>query len=137
MAQAPSDVRDLEGWWSEHAEVSGLTRKLIAALDSRELELVAPAFQELDRAIREHLTVEEEVVFPMAEKSNPEQAQPIRSLRLAHIGIRDDLARIRDQVELSHLDAVRAMIEAFLDSFSAHERLEDQLLAILKGARSA
>ncbi|MEE9279587.1 MAG: hemerythrin domain-containing protein [Myxococcota bacterium] len=137
MAQAPSDVQDLEGWWSEHGEVSGLTRKLISALDSGELELVAPAFRELDGAIREHLTVEEEIVFPMAEKSNPEQAQPIRSLRLAHIGIRDDLARIGEQVELSHLDAVRAMIEAFLDSFSAHERLEDQLLAVLKRARSA
>ncbi len=137
MAQAPSNIRDLEGWWSEQSEIVVLIRKLIGVLESREGGPAGPIFGELDNVIRNHLSVEEDVIFPMAEKTNPEQAQPIRSLRLAHIGILQDLTRIGEQIELSHLDAARATLEAFLDSFGAHERLEDQLIAVLKKSTSA
>ncbi len=137
MAQAPSNIRDLEGWWSEQSEIVVLIRKLIGVLESREGGPARPIFGELDNVIRNHLSVEEDVIFPMAEKTNPEQAQPIRSLRLAHIGILQDLTRIGEQIELSHLDAARATLEAFLDSFGAHERLVDQLIAVLKKSTSA
>ncbi len=134
MAETPSDVRDLKGWWTERGEVSGLIRRLIAALDNGQAEQVDPTFREFESVIRDHLRTEEDVVFPMAEERSPEQAQPIHSLRLAHIGIRGDLERIGEQIGLAHLNAARAMLEAFLDSFSAHERLEDQLLHVLKNS---
>ena len=134
MTETPSDVRDLRGWWAERGEVSGLIRKLIAALDSGEAEQVGTAFREFESVIRDHLRTEDEVVFPLTEERSPEQAQPIHSLRLAHIGIRDDLERIGEQIGRVHLDAARAMLEAFLNSFSAHERLEDQLLQVLKSS---
>jgi hemerythrin-like domain-containing protein len=137
MAQAPSNIRDLEGWWSEQNEIGLLIRKLVGALESREGGPAGPIFGELESVIHDHLRVEEDVIFPMAEKTNPEQTQPIRSLRLAHIVIRQDLTRIGEQIELSHLDAARAMLEAFLDSFGAHERLEDQLITVLKKSTSA
>ncbi len=137
MAETSSAVRDLEGWWAERSEVSGLIRRLIAALESGETDKVGPSFREFESVIRDHLQTEEEVVFPMTEERNPEQAQPIHSLRLAHIGIRGDLERIGEQIGLAHFEASRTMLEAFLDSFSAHERLEDQLLHVLKSSETS
>lgn len=135
MKQEPSHTPKLDGWWSERDEVGGLVRKLVAALQAKETGLVGPAFSEFERVVRDHLRIEEEVVFPTALRTHPEQAPSIRSLRIAHIGIRDALDRISEQIELSHSEAVREMLEAFIDSFSAHERLEDQLVGALRGAK--
>ena len=127
----------LEGWYSDRGEIADLIHRLLAAFEEGEMALVTPAFREFQKVILGHLSIEEEVVFPKAEESHPGQAQPIHSLRLAHIGIRADIARIGEQIERSHLEAARAMLDAFLDSFGAHERLEDQLFHLLKSSQSA
>jgi hypothetical protein len=72
------------------------------------------------------------VSFPAAELRAPAQGGPIRSLRVAHIGIRNDLERVASHLALGHLGAAREVFRAFLLTFAAHERLEDQLVELLR-----
>lgn len=119
-------------WRQDASNVEALTEDVARALETGDLPLARRSFTECREQILAHLASEEDVTFPAAERLAPAQRGPIRSLRVAHIGIRDDLERVAQHLALGHVGAARAVFAAFLVSFAAHERLEDQLIELLR-----
>ncbi|HTO71877.1 MAG TPA: hemerythrin domain-containing protein [Myxococcota bacterium] len=127
----------LESWREGGEQLETLAKDAARALEQGQLARSREAFAEYRELLLRHLVREEDFVFPAAEKRAPAQGGPIKSLRLAHIGMRRDLDQVRAHLELDHVGAARAVFAAFLESFAAHERLEDQLEALLgKSPRS-
>ena len=127
-AKAPAA---LARWREGSDQLEALAKATSEALVGGSVAGARQAFGDYQALLLQHLTREEDFVFPAAEKRAPAQGGPIKSLRVAHIGIRKDLARIGAHLELGHAEAARAVFGAFLESFAAHERLEDQLEALL------
>ncbi len=131
-------VREAVGAWrSEHEELERQMGALESALQMRDGGAAQQAFEVFRASVLEHLRVEEELAFPLAERTLPGGLEPIRSLRLAHKSYREDLTEIGSQIARSHFGAALTTYRAFLDSFRTHERLEDQLLKVLDPAPSA
>jgi hypothetical protein len=135
MARSPrkTKARELiESWREGGDKVEVLAKQTTRALEQGQLVRAADLFGEYRELVLLHLTREEDVSFPAAEKRAPSQGGPIKSLRVAHISIRRDLDQVARHLELGHGDAARAVFAAFLESFASHERLEDQLLELLR-----
>ena len=122
----------IESWRQDVVKVETLAKDVAGALASDDLPRARRSFTEYREQILAHLAREEDYTFPAAELRSPAQGGPIRSLRVAHIGIRNDLERVASQLALGHLGAARAVFSAFLETFGAHERLEDQLVELLR-----
>ncbi len=123
---------DLASWRENADEVDHLAQLTAKALAAGELEPARRHFAEYHELLQKHMAHEEDVSFPLAEKTAPSAGGPIKSLRVAHIGMRRDLEQIGAHLALGHADAARAVFGAFLESFAAHERLEDQLVELLR-----
>lgn len=135
MTRSPRRTQALEliESWREGADrVEALAKQTTRALEQGQLDKAADCFREYRELVLRHLTREEDVSFPAAEKRAPSQGGPIKSLRVAHLSIRRDLEQVARHLELRHGEAARAVFAAFLESFAAHERLEDQLLELLR-----
>src|SRR5262245_34387314 len=128
----PKALELIESWREGGDKVEALAKQTARALEQGDLGRAVPAFGEYRELVLLHLTREEDVSFPAAEKRAPSQGGPIKSLRVAHISIRRDLEQVARHLELGHGDAARAVFAAFLESFASHERLEDQLLELLR-----
>jgi len=122
----------IESWREGAGKVETLAKEVARALAADDLPRARRSFTEYREQVLAHLAREEDVSFPAAERSAPAQGGPIRSLRVAHIGIRNDLERVASHLALGHTGAARAVFTAFLETFSAHERLEDQLIELLR-----
>lgn len=125
-------LEPIEAWRQDSAKVELLAQEVARALAADDLPKARRSFTEYREQILAHLAREEDFTFPAAELRAPAQGDPIRSLRVAHIGIRNDLERVASHLALGHLGAAREVFRAFLLSFSAHERLEDQLVELLR-----
>jgi iron-sulfur cluster repair protein YtfE (RIC family) len=125
----------IESWREGADQVEALAKRTARALEQGELARAREHFADYRGLLLTHLAHEEDVSFPAAAKSAPSQDGPIKSLRLAHIGIRRDLEQVATHLALGHVEAAAAVFTAFLESFAAHERLEDQLLELLRKSR--
>jgi iron-sulfur cluster repair protein YtfE (RIC family) len=125
-------LEPIESWRQDAGKVESLAKGVAEALATDDLPRARRSFTEYREQILAHLAREEDVSFPAAERRAPAQGGPIRSLRVAHIGIRNDLERVASHLALGHTGAARAVFGAFLETFAAHERLEDQLLELLR-----
>lgn len=129
---ATKALEPIESWRDEARKVEALANSVAEALGTDDLPRARRSFTEYREQLLAHLSWEEDVSFPAAERRSPAQGGPIRSLRVAHIGIRSDLERIASHLALGHTGAARAVFAAFLETFAAHERLEDQLVLLLR-----
>ncbi len=127
----PPALAPIQAWRRDAERVDALATEITRALGAGDLDAARRAFGEYHELILAHLANEEDVSFPAAERLAPAQGGPIRSLRVAHIGIRGDLERVAGHLASGHAGAARAVFLAFLETFAAHERLEDQLVALL------
>jgi len=135
---ARSKALELIATWRKGADqVDALANQTTKALEAGQIDAARKHFRDYRELLLTHLAHEEDVSFPMAEKRAPSQGGPIKSLRLAHIGIRRDLEQVGTHLDLGHTDAARAVFGAFLESFAAHERLEDQLIELLRKSPSS
>ncbi|MGH9884387.1 MAG: hemerythrin domain-containing protein [bacterium] len=124
-------LEPIESWRQDASVVETLAQDVTRALATDDLPLARRSFTEYREQVLAHLGREEDVTFPAAEERAPAQGGPIRSLRVAHIGIRSDLERVASHLALGHIVAARAVFAAFLETFRSHERLEDQLIGLL------
>ncbi len=125
-------LEPIESWRQDAAKVDALEEDVASALEGNDLPRARRSFTEYREQILAHLAREEDISFPAAERRAPAQGGPIRSLRVGHIGIRNDLERVASHLALGHLGAARAVFSAFQETFAAHERLEDQLIELLR-----
>ena len=84
----------------DDAWINGYSKDVSRALVAGDLPQARRSFTEYREQVLAHLAREEDVSFPAAEKRAPAQGGPIRSLRVAHIGIRSDLERVASQLAL-------------------------------------
>ena len=119
-------------WRRDHGKLDLQLEAVKTALKAEKREQAARLFNALRATLSEHLRIEEELAFPEVEKRIPDGAEPIRSLRIAHMSYRQDLDEIGRRIEHGHLQAAGAIFGAFIESFTTHERLESQLLDLLK-----
>jgi iron-sulfur cluster repair protein YtfE (RIC family) len=125
----------IESWREGIDQVDTLAKQTARALEQGQLARARESFADYRELVLTHLAHEEDVSFPAAEERAPSQGGPIKSLRVAHIGIRRDLEQVATHLELGHVEAAGAVFAAFLESFAAHERLEDQLIELLRKSR--
>jgi hypothetical protein len=128
-------LEPLESWRQDASLVESLAKDVQRAFETGDLPLARRSFTEYREQVLAHLGREEDVSFPAAELRSPAQGGPIRSLRVAHIGIRADLERVASHLALGHMGAAREVFSAYLETFAAHERLEDQLIGLLRESR--
>jgi hypothetical protein len=122
--------------WREGSDrLDALSGETGQALAAGQMARARKSFAEYRRLLLRHLAHEEDVSFPLAEKVAPAQGGPIKSLRVAHIGIRRDLDQVSTHLDAGHEEAARAVFGAFRESFASHERLEDQLIELLGKTR--
>ena len=133
----PDTRAELSALWDQDVEIDGLVRNLVKAVEGLEPDAAKRAIDELEDYVLTHLQREEEVYFPAAERLSPDFAYALKSIRLAHLGIREDLRLLRASLERGHLDAARTQLGAFLDSFRAHEQAEDRVVRELGGSRGS
>lgn len=130
-AKRAAALEPIESWREGAERVHALEQRVASALEAADLAQARIAFAEYRERVLAHLANEEDVSFPAAERRAPAQADPIRSLRVAHIGIRGDLEQVATHLALGHVDAARSVFAAFRLTFAAHERLEDQLVELI------
>ncbi|MCE2390164.1 MAG: hemerythrin domain-containing protein [Proteobacteria bacterium] len=133
----PDTRAELSSLWDQDVEIDGLVRNLVKAVEGGESDAAKRAIDELEDYVLTHLQREEEVYFPAAERLSPDFAYALKSIRLAHLGIREDLRLLRASLERGHLDAARTQLAAFLESFRAHEQAEDRVVRELGGSRGS
>jgi len=130
-SSVPPALAPIQTWRRDADRVDGLATEVGRALLADDLATARQAFDAYRALLLAHLANEENVTFPAAERLAPAQGGPIRSLRVAHIGIREDLERVAGHLASGHVSAAKAVFAAFLETFAAHERLEDQLVELL------
>ncbi len=124
----------LERWWEEHSELDQLVAELRRSLAFHGSARVSQAMEEFAAELESHLSVEEEVYFPLIEQLLPDQAGGTRRARLAHVELRGDLEKMRAQIEEGDLDQARRTFEALLRRFRDHEHQEAKLIPRQPGA---
>lgn len=127
---------ELSRLWQQDAEIDGLIRALLAATDAGDLETARERIEVVTRAVLAHLQEEEDVYFPAAERLAPDFASELRTIRLAHLGIRKDLEDLEASLAAGHLAVARTLLEAFIEGFGLHERAEERIVAQLRGTDS-
>ena len=126
------EVSVLERWWEEHSELDHLVSGLEATLQAGSAARASEALEDLAEALISHLSVEEDVYFPLLERLLPEAAAAVRQARVAHRDLLSEFDRIRDQLATSDLISARSTLERLLWRFRDHERRESQLIAQLR-----
>ncbi len=128
----PRALGPAASWRQDASRVEALAKEVARAFEAGDLPNARRSFTEYREQILAHLSREEDFAFPEAERRAPAQGGPIRTLRVAHIGIRSDLERVAAHLALGHTAAASSVYRAFVETFAAHERLEDQLIELLR-----
>jgi iron-sulfur cluster repair protein YtfE (RIC family) len=121
-----------ERWWQEHSELDHLVSDLEEAMGSDSNARASQALEELSEALRSHLSVEEDVYFPLLERLLPDVAEGVGKARLAHRELLSDLDKIRDQLSTADLPAARSTLGHLLRGFRDHEKAEAEMVARLR-----
>ena len=124
-------LEPIAAWRDDCDRIARLESAFTRALEAGDVAEAQALFAKYRSSLERHLAHEEDATFPEAERRAPSQGGPIRSLRVAHMRIREDLAQIDDLLGKGLIPAVRPVWLAFRDGFAAHERLEDQLVDLL------
>ncbi len=130
----PSHQRELRRWWKEHSELDRLVEVLTETMSGGRIAAARAALEDLFEAMEAHLSVEEDVYFPLVEKLSHAHIPLLREARLAHLELRGKLEEMRDHLSQGELDAARRALIALLDRFREHEQTEARLIADLDPA---
>jgi hemerythrin-like domain-containing protein len=121
----------LSRWWQEHSELDQLIEALTETCDGGSGAAASAALEDLAGALEGHLTVEEEVYFPLVEHLRPELESTIRGVRLAHTMLRARIDQLREHLAADERQEARRLLGALLELFRSHEAVEGQLIADL------
>lgn len=122
---------ELESWWSEHGELDRLFGGLFSIIASGRAAAASDAFEDLAEALEAHLSVEEDVYFPLIERLSPAHGSVVREARLAHLGLRDRMGALRTHLADGQLEPAKSLLARLLEELRDHERAEARLIADL------
>jgi hemerythrin-like domain-containing protein len=130
--QEQGEAGVFERWWQEHSELDQYVTELELALNSSSAARASEALEDLTEALRAHLTVEEDVYFPLLERLLPDQAPGIQEACVAHRDILSDVDQMQDQLSSSDLTGARSTLKTLLRRFRDHEQAEAKMVARLR-----
>ena len=122
----------IERWWQEHSELDRLVADVKIAMTSGSTQTADAALEELFEALEAHFKVEEDVYFPLIEKTSDRHTDVLRGARLGHRRIRESLEDVRSLVERAEFAGAERSLAILLDHFRAHEDAETQLIRDLE-----
>jgi len=123
----------LSRWWQEHSELDQLIEALVEACGGSSSAAASAALEDLSEALEGHLTVEEEVYFPLVEHLRPELEPVLKGVRLAHGVLRSQVDQLREQLAGDERTEANRLLGSLLELFRSHEAIEGQLIADLSG----
>ena len=133
----PPDSTRLRRWWQEHSELDRLVTDLQDELGCGNASTsgAGAALERLADALATHLSVEEEVYFPLVERLSGEHAGTTRKARLVHKDLSADLNLIREHIAEQNLDAAGIALATLLERFRSHEQMESRMIEDLTAQR--
>jgi len=108
---------------ADHEQLAVWLEELLAAFESGDREAAAEAYGKFESRLAEHLALEEDMLFPELERSEPEE---VAALRNEHTEIRAKLFELGVGVDL-HLTRLPA-IKALAAMLRTHAAREDGML---------
>ncbi|HEU0032555.1 MAG TPA: hemerythrin domain-containing protein [Kofleriaceae bacterium] len=107
----------------DHAELEGFLERLIAAFRTGDRDAAREAYREVETRLTAHIAMEEELLFPDFEKTEPGETH---ELTLEHAAIRARLEELAIGVDL-HATRLPA-IEELAQMLRKHGQRENELL---------
>jgi len=133
-----SDTQTQEGtsgqlsrWWQEHSELDQLIETLVEACADRSSAAASAALEDLSEALEGHLTVEEEVYFPLVKHLRPELDPTLQAVGLAHGVLRGQVDLLREHLAGDERAEAKRLLGSLVELFRSHEAIEGQLIADL------
>ena len=108
---------------ADHEQLAVWLEDLIAAYKTGDRDAAAEAYGKFEKRLAEHLALEEDVLFPELERSEPEE---VAALRDEHTAIRSKLFELGVGVDL-HVTRLSA-IESLVTTLRTHAAREDGML---------
>jgi hemerythrin-like domain-containing protein len=112
---------------ADHARLDGLRALVLEAVEERELELAQVYLSQLSAVLRCHLRVEEDLVFPILERSVC-HVGPVCVLRREHRDLEDRLTAMSAALDLGDTCALLDEHQAFVELLENHRGREERLL---------
>ena len=132
-----SQRAELRRWWEEHSKLDKLVEAFIQTLREGSVPAAIGALDELAQAFETHMSVEEDVYFPLVEKLHGAQIPLVREAREFHPNLRAGLAEIRSRLDQRDPAAAHQKLSSLLDLFRLHEQTESKLIATLEHPASS
>jgi hemerythrin-like domain-containing protein len=108
---------------SEHAALEQRFEEILAAFRANAREEVIPLWTSFEKALVEHMELEEEIILPELAKTDPGTVEAIEA---EHAQICEQLGAFGISVDLHRLRADH--VDAFVQRLKEHARREDQLV---------
>jgi hypothetical protein len=116
---------------TEHSRLSALfeeTRAVLLAGGERGGQVARAALARLAEAVEIHLVQEESLYYPTIWALRPEFKSSLQGLIESHPTLRILLASVSEALDAETLEDVRQCYDRFVDSYSQHQKAEEQLL---------
>jgi hemerythrin superfamily protein len=106
---------------ADHQELEVLFERVMASLRSADAERIRGCWLELDRALEQHLSAEEQLMLPHFDRDCPADAARVRS---DHHEIRTRLVELGVELDLHSLNPASAA--RFIDALRGHAAFEER-----------
>jgi hemerythrin-like domain-containing protein len=127
------DVSSVNFFQKDHRRCENLWAGLQEALNEENAESVLELFEQYDAALRRHIAMEEEVLFPALEELMGTTEGPTAFLRGEHEQIRELLTEFAGHVQKRELEPLTALGEKMTAFTQQHHTKEERRLFPMAG----
>jgi hypothetical protein len=123
--QMRSEERRIE---SQHEHLDFLCQELYSRIDKDGATQAIDEFVLFMTAFDAHMTVEEDIFFPVLYGLRADLGPEFETLVAEHAEFRIEAAKIQDRLRANDRDAARLALDRLARRISKHERIEENLL---------
>jgi iron-sulfur cluster repair protein YtfE (RIC family) len=113
----------------DHVLIDGIAARAVAAAESRDWDALAREGGEFLRRLRQHIRIEEDVLFPaFEERTGMSTGGPSVQMRVEHEQMQPLLARMQAAIGGQDADGYRSASQALFDILVPHNHKEEQMM---------
>jgi iron-sulfur cluster repair protein YtfE (RIC family) len=113
----------------DHVLIDGIAARAVAAAESRDWDALARHGGEFLRRLRQHIEIEEDVLFPAFEQRTGMTAGgPSVQMRVEHEQMQPILARMQAAIGAQDAGGYRSASQALFDILVPHNQKEEQMM---------
>jgi iron-sulfur cluster repair protein YtfE (RIC family) len=112
----------------DHDRIDHLLLDVVTCVGDGELERAESTFDEFDHALRRHISVEEELLFPLFETRHASGHHPVNVMTIEHRAIQRRLDAMRDTLARGDAPAFLAEHDLLLRDLGPHNMKEERFL---------